>query len=161
MLQAKALRKANTARPVPNWGEAPVTALPQRALSRQAPFLACLHRRRGYTLRLDPGPLSLLNDKPVRPGAWRRLEDHWLRGTPWAPVRLEVKWVDVGWQLLNSHDYPIPEFLACKGHEWIMAQAFEPGDPQANGGRVNAFLEHGLSLPDGRIAPVIHAEVTL
>lgn len=156
-LRQKALSKGNRLRRR-NWTQAPAAARPRRTPG--APFLPVRYRRRGFMLKVDPLPLSLLNDQEVGEGAWTRLNDQWLRALVWLPPRLAVEWDD-GWVLRRSFDYPVVEFMACKGVKSIPVQVLEPGDPPADPERINAFLEDGLKLPDGRTCPVQTAEVTL
>jgi len=145
----------------PLWRTVPEAARAARNYAKQAPFTPYRYRRRGYILKVNPWPLSLLSDLPVQRVDWQRHEEHWLQGTYWTPLPMFVEWTGNRWDMVKLLDFGAAEFLASKEHDWILVQALEEDDPPADASRVNAFLEQGINLPDGRHAPVLEARVTL
>ena len=161
--RAKVLRRANLRKVSTQWGTVPPVVLPRYKHARHAAFLPCVHRRRGYTLTMDPAQLAGLNDKPINEGSRRNLEDHWLRGTPWAPIRVIAEWFESKeqWRLVELPDYPISQFMFERGVQTVTVQVFEPGDPPAKEERLFAFMHSGIVIDRDRKAEVQSAEVTL
>ena len=159
--RTRVLRKANHHRPAALYGEVPIGVCPTYATSGQAVFLSCVYRRRGYTLRLDPSDLAKLDNRTLQPSTRTLLEDHWLRGTPWVPILIQVRWLAGRFIIEDNKHYAIALFLAEKGVPLVTVQLLDEGDPPAEECKAAALFAHGLERYNEEIAAVHSAEVTL
>jgi hypothetical protein len=157
----KVLRNANRHRPALLYGEVPPCVRPTLVHSRQGAFLRCLYRRRGYLLEVDPKQLMKLDNRELLPQTKQTMENHWLRGTPWAPIVIEARWL-VGRFLIESNpDYPIALFLAECDVPLVRVQLLEEGDPPAEQYKAASLFANGLHSYTNGWAPVFSAEVAL
>jgi hypothetical protein len=137
----------------------PAGALVANALSNQACFAECLYRRKGYIVHVSAKKLSAFTQDKLSKERARWMEDAWLRGVIWAPLKVRAI-VDNGrWVVQDISDSDVALFLKDR-QDILVLQVIEPKCAQGTKDKL-ALLRNGLYLADGSHCPVLIARVTL
>ena len=127
---AKALRRQAKFTPKTLWAEAPPGVRPVMAYTRKVPWQGCVRRRRGYLIAAKPEEFKLLSPLggQLSKEVSERLEERWLRGAMWLPLRLIAVADSCDWRVQDSPDHQVATFLEGKGIPTLYAQVFEKED---------------------------------
>lgn len=140
-----------------------------RKRSGRAFFASCIRRRHGYIANLTPNEYVALMGASAEPEGdmLQCLEERWLRGLTWQPLRLNVGRTPGGiWQTMApfyTEDVQKATFLGGKHQAVVRVQLFlPPGGSAASHAGAGELATAGLtSRCGGHTVPLAGAKVTL